>query len=86
MTLLHDSHNHWPRFFNATGKLSGTVFNQTALTIDAVLAGQGVAIACQAFVQTDLFAGRLVQVSDSILRLNPIITLCANEHLTHDQL
>jgi LysR family glycine cleavage system transcriptional activator len=71
MTLLHDSHNHWPRFFNTTDKLSGTVFNQTALTIDAALAGQGVAIACQAFVQADLSAGRLVQVSDSILTVEP---------------
>lgn len=71
MPLLHDSHNHWPRFFGITGKLPGAVFNQTALALDAALAGQGVAIACQAFVQADLSAGRLVQVSDSNLVVEP---------------
>ena len=71
MPLLHDSHNHWPRFFGSTGKLPGAVFNQTALALDAALAGQGVAIACQAFVQADLTAGRLVQVSDSNLIVEP---------------
>ena len=71
MPLLHDSHNHWPRFFGITGKLSGAVFNQTALALDAALAGQGVAIACQAFVQADLTAGRLIQVSESNLIVEP---------------
>lgn len=71
MPLLHDSHNHWPRFFGITGKLPGAVFNQTALALDAALAGQGVAIACQAFVQADLSAGRLVQVSESNLVVEP---------------
>ncbi|MGB5878091.1 MAG: LysR substrate-binding domain-containing protein, partial [Psychrobacter nivimaris] len=71
MPLLHDSHHHWPRFFGTTGKLAGAVFNQTALALDAALAGQGVAIACQAFVQADLNAGRLVQVSESTLTVDP---------------
>ncbi|MGP5546419.1 LysR substrate-binding domain-containing protein [Psychrobacter alimentarius] len=71
MPLLHDSHNHWPRFFGTTGKLPGAVFNQTALALDAALAGQGVAIACQAFVQADLSAGRLIQVSESDLIVEP---------------
>ena len=71
MPLLHDSHHHWPRFFGTTGKLPGAVFNQTALALDAALAGQGVAIACQAFVQADLNAGRLVQVSESTLTVDP---------------
>ena len=71
MPLLHDSHNHWPRFFGITGKLPGAVFNQTALALDAALAGQGVAIACQAFVQADLSAGRLIQVSESDLIVEP---------------
>ncbi len=69
--LLHDSHNHWPRFLNTTDKLPGAVFNQTALALDAALAGQGVAIACQAFVQADLSAGRLVQVSELSLTVEP---------------
>ncbi len=71
MPLLHDSHNHWPRFFGIKGKLPGAVFNQTALALDAALAGQGVAIACQAFVQADLYAGRLIQVSESDLIVEP---------------
>ncbi|MGM8890103.1 LysR substrate-binding domain-containing protein [Psychrobacter sp. 1Y1] len=71
MPLLHDSHHHWPRFFGTTGKLAGAVFNQTALALDAALAGQGIAIACQAFVQADLNAGRLVQVSESTLTVEP---------------
>jgi len=41
------------------------------LALDAALAGQGVAIACQAFVQADLNAGRLVQVSESTLTVDP---------------
>ncbi|KRG36742.1 LysR substrate-binding domain-containing protein [Psychrobacter sp. P11G3] len=71
MPLLHDSHHHWPRFFGTTDKLAGAVFNQTALALDAALAGQGVAIACQAFVQADLNAGRLVQISESTLTVEP---------------
>lgn len=71
MPLLHDSHNHWPRFFGSTDKLPGAVFNQTALALDAALAGQGIAIACQAFVQADLTAGRLIQVSESDLIVEP---------------
>ena len=71
MPLLHDSHNHWQRFLNTADKLSGAVFNQTALSLDAALAGQGVAIACQAFVQSDLSAGRLVQVSKLGLTVEP---------------
>ena len=71
MPLLHDSHNHWPRFFRTTDKLPGAIFNQTALAMDAALAGQGVAIVCQAFVQADLLAGRLVQVCKSELTVEP---------------
>ncbi|WP_227677915.1 LysR substrate-binding domain-containing protein [Psychrobacter sp. H8-1] len=71
MPLLHDSHSHWPRFLSTTDKLPGAVFNQTALALDAALAGQGVAIACQAFVQADLSAGRLVQVSELDLTVEP---------------
>ncbi|WP_367110221.1 LysR substrate-binding domain-containing protein [uncultured Psychrobacter sp.] len=69
--LLHDSHNHWPHFLNTADKLPGAVFNQTALALDAALAGQGVAISCQAFVQADLSAGRLVQISELSLTVEP---------------
>lgn len=71
MPLLHDSHNHWPRFLGVTDKLPGALFNQTALALDAALAGQGVAIACHAFVQSDLSTGRLVQVCESSLTVEP---------------
>ncbi len=82
MPLLHDSHHHWPRFFGTTDKLAGAVFNQTALALDAALAGQGVAIACQAFVQADLNAGRLVQVSESTLTIEPDYYLVRKKSVT----
>ena len=64
LPLLHDAHNHWPAFFGGSGKLPGAVFNQTALALDAAVAGQGVVIAARAFVQPDLDAGRLRAVAD----------------------
>jgi LysR family glycine cleavage system transcriptional activator len=45
-------------FLRSAGKLPGAVFNQTTLALDAALAGQGVALACRAFVAADLEAGR----------------------------
>ncbi|WP_316859300.1 LysR substrate-binding domain-containing protein [uncultured Cohaesibacter sp.] len=62
LPLLHDSHGHWPKFFGSSGKLPGAIFNQTTHALDAALAGQGVAIACRAFVQADLMTGRLVEI------------------------
>lgn len=64
--LLHDSHRHWPRLLQSDHTLTGTSFNQTALALDAALAGQGIALACRAFVQADLDAGRLLQVTDPV--------------------
>lgn len=64
LPLLHDAHNHWPAFFRVPGKLPGAVFNQTALALDAAMAGQGIAIAARAFVQADVDAGRLRQVAE----------------------
>jgi DNA-binding transcriptional LysR family regulator len=49
MPLLHDAHNHWPELLGSKGKLPGAMFNQTALALDAALAGQGVALACRAY-------------------------------------
>lgn len=62
LPLLHDAHDHWPKFFGTNRKLPGAVFNQTTHALDAAMAGQGVALACRAFVQADLDASRLVQV------------------------
>jgi len=71
LPLLHDAHAHWPTFLRTSGKLPGAIFNQTALALDAALAGQGVAIAARGFVQADLDAGRLVQVSENALMTGP---------------
>lgn len=64
LPLLHDAHNHWPKFLGVSEKLPGLVFNQTALALDAAMAGQGVALACRAFVAADLAAGRLLQMTE----------------------
>lgn len=62
LPLLHDAHNHWPRFFGTAEKLAGAMFNQTTHALDAAMAGQGVAMACRAFVRADLDTGRLLEV------------------------
>jgi DNA-binding transcriptional LysR family regulator len=67
LPLLHDAHDHWPGFLRSAGKLTGPVFNQTTLALDVALAGQGVALACRAFVAADLEAGRLVRVADATM-------------------
>lgn len=66
MTLLHDTHDLWPRFLEAAfGQVvtptRGLRFNQTTLALDAALAGQGIALASRFLVQRDLNASRLVQ-------------------------
>uniref|UniRef100_UPI003D08A5FE LysR substrate-binding domain-containing protein n=1 Tax=Alcaligenes faecalis TaxID=511 RepID=UPI003D08A5FE len=63
LPLLHDAQGHWATFLKTSSKLPGAVFNQTTLALDAAMAGQGVALACKAFVAMDLAAGRLVQVA-----------------------
>lgn len=60
--LLHDSYDHWPKYFQTKEKLAGAAFNQISLALDAALAGQGLAIVSRAFVQADLMAGRLIDV------------------------
>lgn len=75
LPLLHDAHDHWPMFLPKLSqndvKLSGAAFSQTTLALDAALAGQGVALACWAFVARDLEAGRLVQVTDEVMIKEP---------------
>lgn len=65
LPLLHDAQGHWATFMKTSSKLPGAVFNQTTLALDAAMAGQGVALACKAFVAMDLAAGRLVQVAEA---------------------
>ncbi|WP_369987024.1 LysR substrate-binding domain-containing protein [Pseudomonas xanthosomatis] len=73
---LHDAHDYWPAFTAALfpGHPPPTArnlrFNQTALAIEAALAGQGITLASQAFVAADLAAARLVQVFELQLRLD----------------
>ena len=63
--LLHDAHGLWPVFLeNACGGRPMAIsralkFSQTSLAIDAAIAGQGIALACDPMVEDDLAAGRL---------------------------
>jgi LysR family glycine cleavage system transcriptional activator len=65
--LVHDrSRKHWHDWLANFGVQSpqderGPVFDQTALAIDAALAGQGIALARTALASLDLIAGRLVR-------------------------
>lgn len=78
--LLHDFHDFWPSFLEQAfaGKARrGAVatspkhvrFNQTALAIDAAIAGQGLALAGRFLVDADIKAGRLIQVLGTELRV-----------------
>ncbi|WP_435988707.1 LysR substrate-binding domain-containing protein [Sulfitobacter sp. SH24] len=65
LTLLHDAHNLWPQFLEIAFKdvpiaPRSLHFSQTTLSLDAALAGQGVALASRFLVQRDLDARRLV--------------------------
>lgn len=72
--LLHDAHEVWPAFLQRVLPQARPVaaknirFNQTALAIDAALAGQGLALVHPAFVAADIAAGRLVHVFPDELR------------------
>src|SRR5215470_5615962 len=65
--LVHDrSRQRWRDWLAAFGSACpdterGPVFDQTALAIDAALAGQGIALARSALASLDLLAGRLVR-------------------------
>lgn len=66
--LLHDAHNVWPQMLDQVFP-AGTPpaphnirFNQTALAIEAAVAGQGLALASHFFVSDDLRDGRLSRV------------------------
>lgn len=70
LPLLHDTHNLWPEFLRRAGIGAGERrrrnlhFSQTGLSVEAALAGQGLALASRFLVEGDLRAGRLVQVID----------------------
>lgn len=69
--LIHHCLDHWPQFLDLRGPLPGTRFNLTTLALDAAIAGQGVALACTAFVAAELADGRLVQVGAQRMRAKP---------------
>lgn len=75
-TLLHDGHNFWPQFLAQVFEQPQLAvprnlrFNQTSLAIEAAIAGQGLALASEFFVQADLDAGRLLRVSDQALHVD----------------
>ena len=66
-TLLHDSTRaDWPIWLDAAGlsdfvPAQSLAFDQTAVVIDAAVAGQGIALARSALAAADLLAGRLVR-------------------------
>ncbi|MCL6282709.1 LysR substrate-binding domain-containing protein [Ruegeria sp. 2012CJ41-6] len=68
---LHDTHDHWPDFLkdlrinDQSGR--GLHLSQTALSIDAARAGQGVALVSRFLVVHDLAAGQLLQVRPEAL-------------------
>lgn len=69
---LHDTHDLWPSFLRLCGVTRSRGrdirMSQTALAIDAAMAGQGVALASRFLVAADLEAGRLVQAVPQVLR------------------
>ena len=68
--LLHDAHGLWPLYleevFSDRAKLKSRAinFNQTSLAVDAAVAGQGVALASDPFVEQEIAAGRLCRPFD----------------------
>lgn len=74
LVLLHDTHNLWSAYLkevpgaDRTSQRQGMRFNQTAHSVEAALAGQGVALASRFLVARDLAANRLVQPVGYALR------------------
>ncbi len=71
LPLIHHCLDDWPHFLNTTRPLAGPRFSLTSMAIDTALAGQGVIVVNRAFVEAELADGRLVQVMDRILQVEP---------------
>lgn len=73
LTLLEDGHELWQRFLERMGSrrsvrdLKRISFNQTTLSIEAAISGQGVALGSRFLVDPDIANGRLVQAIDMSL-------------------
>lgn len=67
MPRLHDTHDLWPEFLKLHNIPDngghGLRLSQTALTVDAALFGQGVALVSRFLVAADIEAKRLIQVT-----------------------
>jgi LysR family glycine cleavage system transcriptional activator len=82
--LLHDAHNLWPLFLEKEMRAGSPPaakknirFNQTALAIDAAIAGQGLALAGLLYVEDDIASGRLIRVLGKELRVGSDFYLLA---------
>ncbi len=66
---IHDTHDLWPKYLAEMGVQDtsprGLRLSQTALAVDAAIAGQGVALVSRFLVSHDLGAGRLVEVGEA---------------------
>jgi LysR family glycine cleavage system transcriptional activator len=66
LPLLHDERQPWSIWFNSIGidpprSLSGPIYSDANLLMEAALAGHGIALARTSFVAPDLDSGRLVR-------------------------
>ncbi|OIQ31803.1 MAG: LysR family transcriptional regulator [Alphaproteobacteria bacterium MedPE-SWcel] len=66
LAKIHDTHDLWPGYLAAMGLENksprGLRLSQTALAVDAAIAGQGAALVSRFLVAQDLAAARLVQI------------------------
>ena len=76
LTLLYDAHYLWSIYFQQFNlnvdldNFKQLRFNQTAMAIDAAIAGQGIALVNKVFVQQQLDSGELIQVFEKQLTHN----------------
>jgi LysR family glycine cleavage system transcriptional activator len=71
MPKLHDAHDLWPKFLRSLNVEDkggrGLRLNQTSLSVDAALSGQGVALVSRFLVAAEIAAQRLVQITPQTL-------------------
>jgi LysR family glycine cleavage system transcriptional activator len=84
---LHDAHDLWPAFLKEFEMEDhgghGLRLSQTALTMDAALSGQGVALVSRFLAERDIAANRLVQVVTETLSGKQDFYLLAERRSKH---
>ncbi|MEP5606869.1 MAG: LysR substrate-binding domain-containing protein, partial [Marinobacter alexandrii] len=91
LPLLQDMHDLWPAFLRDVLGVRDWVgknrlsFSQTSLSIDAALAGQGIALASRFLVEQDFLAGRLVEVAGGSFNGGRDFHLLAQKNATRRQ-